>query len=171
MNKVGKIRVMILTLLFTLMGGGTVLASHDGDVLRIVFKDGQEFGYSLDEKPVVTFDGTSVLVKTSNFSMSLPETYSYNDIAKIDFVDKATSDIKQTSQTGQLMTITYLDGENVTISGLDKKAQWRLFGIDGKQYQVPSNLAGDALTISLSPLVKGVYIIRIDKYSFKIRKK
>lgn len=162
---------MIFTLFFTLMGGGTVLASHDGDVLRIVFKDGSEFGYSLDEKPVVTFDGTSVLVKTSNFSMTLPDNYSYSDIVKIDFVDKATTGIEKSSQGSQLVTITYLDGENVIISGVDKQAQWRLFGIDGKQYQVPSNLAGDALTISLSPLVKGVYIIRIDKYSFKIRKK
>ena len=171
MNKLGKIRVMFLTLLFTFMGGETVLASHDGDVLRIVFKDGSEFGYSLDEKPVVTFDGTSVLVKTSNFSMTLPDNFLFSDIVKIDFVDKATSGIEKTSQTGHTMTITYLDGENVIISGVDKKAQWRLFGIDGKQYQVPSNLAGDALTIILTPLVKGVYIIRIDKYSFKIRKK
>lgn len=167
----GKIRMIILTFLLSLMGGGTILASHDGDILRITLKDGSEYGFKLEKKPVVTFDGTSVVVKTEDFSMTLPDTYSYSDIAKIDFVDSATSGIEKASQTGQQLTITYLDGENVIISGVDEKMPCRLFGIDGKQYQVDSHLAGNALTISLAPLVKGVYIIRIDKYSFKIRKK
>ena len=156
--------------MIAIMGVCNAVASHDGDVLRVVFSDGREFGYLLKNKPVVTFDSEHVLIKSEDVEMTFDE-YSYKDIARIDFVDSATSSIDEDLSISSYVQITYLDGENVFISGVNEKSKFNIFGLDGRQYKVPFQLNGNQLNISLAPLERGVYVIRIDNNSFKIRRK
>lgn len=168
MNKMRQIKGIILTIILSFTGITPMVASHDGDVLKITTKNGV-YGYLLQSSPVLTFNTDSLYLMTDDFTMALP--FSYNDIEKIEFEDNATSAVDQPKVKYYELKITYLDGENVIISGVDEKSQWRVFGIDGKQVQVPADRVGQVLTLSLTPLISGVYIIRVDNYSFKIRKK
>ena len=164
-----QIKLFILTLTLSFFGIGTMMATHDGDVLKITFKDGSIVGVLLENRPVITFTTDSLVLTADNFTMAMP--YQYTDIEKIEFEDNAITGIEQATVNNNELTITYLDGENVIISGVDDKMSWRVYSLDGKQVQVPANRAGQVLTLSLAPLVNGVYIIRVDNYSFKIRKK
>ncbi len=155
--------------MLSFFGLGTMMATHDGDVLKITFRDGTYIGVLLEDRPVITFTTDSLILKADNFTMALPYQYSY--IAKIEFEDNATTGIDQATADNYKLRITYLDGENVIISGVEEKMSWRVFCLDGKQVQAPASRVGQELTISLTPLVSGVYIIRVDNYSFKIRKK
>ncbi len=155
--------------MLSILNIGTMTATHDGDVLKIIFNDGTYIGVLLKNRPVITFTTDSLVLDADDFQMAVPK--SYTDIEKIVFEDNAITGIEQPTADNHGLQITYLDGENVVISGVNDKMPWRVYGLDGKQYQVNANLAGNMLTISLSSLVNGVYIIRIDNYSFKIRKK
>ncbi|MBP3826731.1 MAG: hypothetical protein ILA07_01640 [Prevotella sp.] len=163
-----QIKGFILTILLSLFGVTSMMASHDGDVLKITTKDG-EYKYLLSDLPVITFNTDSMYLMTDYFTMALP--FSYNEVKKIEFEDNATTDVDKPKVNINELKITYLDGEHVIISGVDEKSHWRVFGMDGKQVQVPADRAGQVLTLSLTPLISGVYIIRVDNYSFKIRKK
>ena len=164
-----QIKGFIFTILLSFFGVTSMMASHDGDVLKITMKNGDIYGYLLQDRPVITFNTDSLYLTTDNFTMALP--FSYNEIDKIEFEDNAITGVDQPTVNHHELKITYLDGEHVIISGVDEKSQWRVFGIDGKQVQVPADRVGQVLTFSLTPLISGVYIIRVDNYSFKIRKK
>ena len=164
-----QLKGIILTILLSFFGVTSMMATHDGDVLKITMKNGDIYGYLLQDRPVITFNTDSLYLTTDNFTMALP--FSYNDIDKIEFEDNARTGVDQPTVNHHELKITYLDGEHVIISGVDEKSQWRVFGIDGKQVQVPADRVGQVLTFSLTPLISGVYIIRVDNYSFKIRKK
>ena len=164
-----RLKIFILTVMLSFFGIGTIMATHDGDVLKITLKDGNVIGVLLENRPVISFTTDSLVLEADNFTMAMP--YNYNDIAKIEFEDNAITGIEQPTVNNHELRITYLDGENVIISGVDEKMPWRVYGLDGKQFQVSAERAGQVLTISLAPLVNGVYIIRVDNYSFKIRKK
>lgn len=163
-----QFKIVILTLMLSSFWINYIYASNDGNILRIKFLNGEEIGFLLENKPVVTFDAENVIVSTDDFQTILP--YKYSLIEKIDFLDTSSSGVEQNTINNAL-SITYLDGENLVINGVQPKMQCHVYGLDGKQYQVNANLAGNVLTISLSPLVNGIYIIRVDNYSFKIRKK
>ncbi|MBO5601779.1 MAG: hypothetical protein J5957_04130 [Prevotella sp.] len=164
-----QIKGIILTIILSFFGITSMMATHDGDVLKITMKNGDIYGYLLQDRPVITFNTDSLYLTTDNFTMALP--FSYNEIDKIEFEDNAITGVDQPTVNHHELKITYLDGEHVIINGVDEKSQWRVFGIDGKQVQVPADRAGQVLTFSLTPLISGVYIIRVDNYSFKIRKK
>ena len=163
------IKGIILTIILSFFGVTSLMATHDGDVLKITTKKGDVYGYLLQSRPVITFNTDSLYLMTDDFTMALP--FSYNDIEKIEFEDNAITGVDQPTVNLHELKITYLDGEHVIISGVDEKSQWRVFSIDGKQVQVPADRVGQVLTFSLTPLISGVYIIRVDNYSFKIRKK
>lgn len=164
-----QLKGIILAILLSFFGLTSMMATHDGDVLKITMKNGDIYGYLLQDRPVITFNTDSLYLTTDNFTMALP--FSYNDIDKIEFEDNAITGVDQPTASHHELKITYLDGVHVIISGVDEKSQWRVFSIDGKQVQVPADRVGQVLTFSLTPLISGVYIIRVDNYSFKIRKK
>ena len=68
-------------------------------------------------------------------------------------------------------TFHFVDRETIVISGVDVASHVSLYTLDGKNIPVDARIVNDEVTLSLSGLHAGVYIIKTNSHSFKFNKK
>ena len=94
-----------------------------------------------------------------------------NNIKKYYFIEEDATAINDAKTDKQEVKVTYIDGQNVVISGLANTDKPALYSIDGRKISnIPSD--GAQARICLSELSDGVYVVNINsKQSFKIVKR
>ena len=131
----------------------------------VVFqKDGQTAMFSFEEKPVVTFSGSNLVLTTANTSVQYP-IYLLRKIALATETLTAVKAVEKDEpqfrfQSGQLVII---GGEPRSVVRL-----YRLDGIEIGQYTLDKD--GQA-SIPLQHLAAGIYIVKAKWLSFKFHKK
>ena len=135
------------------------------NTLTIHQKDGQQFSFGFDDKPVITYTDTDLVLKTTKTEVQYP----LASVAKFTFTDveDAVIPIKQDSNAAQLE----LDGYVVSITGAKAGINVTLITPDGKTvgtYKVDSD---GSVSFSIADLPQGLYIISSENLTCKILKK
>jgi hypothetical protein len=137
------------------------------NALIVKLQDGTENAFILSEKPTVLIQDDKMLV-----TGVVEVTYLRSEISKFYFEQIKSDDHRIISGIELIgkdnVTIYYVDGENVYISGLKDKTMVSVASLDGKMLSSCRSDASGEVTMSLGNLPKGVYVVTFDKRSIKI---
>lgn len=135
------------------------------NTLTIHQKDGQQFSFGFEDKPVITYTDTDLVLKTTKTEVQYP----LASVAKFTFTDveDAVIPIKQDSNAAQLE----LDGYVVSITGAQADITVNVIGPDGKTMGTYKTDSDGSVTFSIADLPQGLYIINSENLTCKILKK
>ena len=154
----------ILYILVFLFGGWCkAYAQHQ---LVVELNNSSTVRYMLSDNPVVTFSGTQVSIKSAKAEAS----YTRSSIKRYYFEDAADG-IEEVKTPSSELRIQYTTPEQVKIYGLTSADNVRIYDITGKRLSAEISNSVDAVSINLSSLSSGVYIITLPNHpSIKIKK-
>lgn len=135
------------------------------NTLTVHQKDGQQFSFGFEEKPLVTFTETELVVKTSKVELR----YELSNISKFTFDEKEIYD-SVFPVVDNKASIT-LDEYIVCISGAKADIVVRLIASSGHTLNSYKTGSDGSVTFSISELQKGTYIISSESLTCKILKK
>ncbi len=160
-----KKRTRILTLLaFLFLMPHVVKAAGEVETLIVQLKNGVENAFFLKDKPIVTFEGTSLKVSATTGDVSFP----LADVMRFTYAMKSPTGINEQINTP---TGVALEGDVLVISQLKANATASIYTLDGKLIrQLRPHRAG-TYRISLSGLPTGLYLIKADNVTYKITKR
>lgn len=135
------------------------------NTLTVHQKDGQQFSYGFEEKPVVTFTDNALVIKSTKVEVQ----YELAKVAKFTFddVEDAVIGIKADDAKASIS----LDEYTVCITGAKADITVRLLASDGKQLQSYKTNQDGSVTFSIAELPEGTYIISSESLTVKILKK
>ena len=135
------------------------------NTLTIHQKDGQQLSFGFEEKPVITFTDSEIVLTSAKTELRLY----FTNVDKITFddIDDAVIDIKA---DGTKASIT-LDEYTVSISGAKADAAVQLIASDGKLLQSYKTDENGSVMFSIADLPQGTYIISSESITVKILKK
>ncbi|MBO7049768.1 MAG: hypothetical protein J6W42_04040 [Bacteroidaceae bacterium] len=135
------------------------------NTLTVHQKDGQEFSFGFEEKPLVTFTETELVVKTSKVELR----YELSKFSKFTFDEKEVDDAVNPI-TEKKASIT-LDEYTVCITGAKADIVVRLIASSGQPLNSYKTDSNGSVTFSISELPEGTYIIASESLTCKIIKK
>ena len=135
------------------------------NTLTIHQKDGQQFNFGFDDKPVITYTDTDLVLKTTKTEVQYP----LASLSKFTFTDieDAVTPIKQDGNAAQLE----LDGYVVSVTGAKADVTVKVIGSDGKTLGTYKTDSDGSVTFSIAYLPQGLYIINSENLTCKILKK
>lgn len=136
------------------------------ELLVVEMKDGTKQNFDLDERPRVTFGESTVTISTSDFQANFDK--SYEEVKNITFQKGTPTGLDTTKAANR--NFGYKDGV-FTAGGIKEGEYEGVFSIDGMKIDVPTSTDGANISIDFRQTAPGVYIIRINKQSFKINKR
>ena len=151
-----------------LLCGASCLASYaeEQNILTLVFGDGTRLSYVLADRPKVTFDDTRLYVNAAEVA----DDYELASVRKFLFGKGEPTSIAAVDNGES--RLTYVDGENVELSGLKSGARVVLCDASGSCLYVVSSDAEGCASLSLADRSAGVYVVSVEGgRSFKILKK
>lgn len=158
------LRIILMTLV--LLGLGAVGAEAQGTVKGIVIETagGQRTEYALTETPKLTYDGNTVTLTTTKVRVD----FTASNIVKVMLTDISSTGIDDVeSSRGDIQ----LSNDEVRMSGLVAEESVTLYNVNGVLLSSWKATSTGELTISLSDLSRGVYIIKANHQSFKVTRK
>lgn len=152
----------ILTLLCTVLMAVPLFSQN---TLTIHQKDGQQFSFGFDDKPVITYTDTDLVLKTTKTEVMYP----LESLSKFTLTDveNAVISIKQDGNTAKLELDSYM----VSITGAKADATVTVIGPDGKTLGTYKTDSDGSVTFSIADLPQGLYIINSENLTCKIQKK
>ena len=154
-------RNLTLTLLIALLSQ----AGHAENVLYIHQKGQEPVTVMLREKPVVTFDATSVHI-------DIPElTILYEDVESLTFGSEGENPTSMPESASQRALFRLTEAGDLLLTGIEQESKVAVYTADGKAVPVSLSRNDNETTLHLGHLRRGVYIVRTDHHSFKIHKK
>ena len=152
----------ILTLLCTVLMAVPVFSQN---TLTIHQKDGHQFSFGFDDKPIITYTDTDLVLKTTKTEVMYPLA-SLSKFTLTD-VEDAVIPIKQDGNTAKLELDSYM----VSITGTKAGIAVTLIGPDGKTVGTYKTDSEGSVSFSIADLPKGLYIINSENLTCKIQKK
>ena len=148
-----------------LLGALLVCSIFAQNTLTVHQKNGEQFSFGFEDKPVVTFTDTELIVTSTKTELR----YELANVNKFTFddVEDAVINIKSDASKASIT----LDEYEVSISGLEADAAIRLITSDGKLLQSYKADEAGSVTFSIAELPQGTYIITTESLSCKIIKK
>ena len=129
--------------------------------------DVQFQGY-LEDEPTLNFTETGIEFKSPSAEVSLD----FTSIGEIVFNENVTpSGISMTEANRQGLYFQFTDGNTVLLGGVVSDQPVSVLALDGRQVSVHTTSNGSTVSIDLSSLSRGYYIINVGKQSFKVFKK
>lgn len=151
------LRTLLAALLFL------PIAATAQSQLAIKLVDESIVRFVLTDKPVISFEGEQLLVKSD----AAEAAYARADVAEFYFEPEGTSVDHATADN---LRFSYLDNETVSVEG--SKSPLRLYDNSGRLLQAPVSTTGTKQTLSLNGLPAGVYLVKISQQqTIKIFKK
>ena len=146
---------MLLTLLSSI--------TAKSQTLVIWQKDGSKVSYNLDEQPKTTFTTEYLVIttttKTINYPLSQILRFTYEG-GSLSVHDVEVKGINVTQQE-----------DDIIVDGLPVGKSATVFSVDGKQLLSKRSDCSNRLTLSLSKLPSGVYIVKAESVTYKITKR
>lgn len=140
-------------------------SSNEPSVLTVEMKSGTTYDFYLSEQPVITFDANHLYISTNDFSAE------YDDVERIYFANNSATEVEETvaDDIKPHVSITFTDGRHVSIKGCEENARVMVFAINGTKVNVYTSQSYDGVDLDFSSQPVGIYIIRVNSQSFKIR--
>lgn len=162
--------VMRKTLLPLLLMWSTSLALHaqnEFSTLVVETTEGAKLEISLQQKPEVKMTEENLTIICGEEVTG----YTYGEIRKFYFITPNNGVGIAVPTDERVIRIEYRD-YTATIHGVDNPANIQLYALGGKRIAAATSSDGTAVTVSLSSLAPGIYILDIDgKQSFKLLKR
>ena len=152
-----KITTTMLLLLF--IGRGVTMAQR----LVIWQKDGSKVSYNLDEQPKTTFTTEDLVITTATSTISYP-------LAKIQRYTYEGAQLSVRDVKSQGISISH-DGDLIIVKGLASGKNVTVYSMDGVQLLSKLSDGTEQLTLSLSSLPLGAYVIKADEITYKFLKR
>lgn len=141
--------------------------SFSQNTLIIHQKDGQQFSYGFDEKPIVTYGDSSLIVSTTNTSVY----YYLENVDKFTFTSSG-SETGISSGADELKSPSVnLDNHVVRITGAKANIPVIIIGSDGRIINTFKTDVDGTVSFSISDLSEGLYVIKSEGLTCKIQKK
>lgn len=153
-----KLFVLLCAILF-------VAPLFSQNTLTVHQKDGQQFSFGFESKPVVTFTDTELIVKSKGIELR----YELARFSKFTFDEKEIDDAVIPIVENKA-SIT-LDEYTVSISGAKANIIVRLLSSDGRTLEQYKTDADGSIKFSISELPEGLYVIASESLTCKIIKK
>lgn len=149
-----------------LLGLGAVSAEAQSTVKGIVIETatGERTEYALTETPKLTYDGNTVTLTTTKVCVDFTAT----DIVKVVLTDISATDINDVESKPEQVQLL---NEEVRMSGLSAGETVSIYNVSGTLISTCQASSNGDLTITLSDLQRGVYIIKANHQSFKVMRK
>ena len=153
--------------MLTFWGISMVQAQNEYSTIVVETRSGTTLELSLRQKP-------EVIVSEKEFIISCGDnvtSYLHEEVRKFYFKPYTPTEIERTTNE-QVIRIEYLDDSKIVISGITEAEKVCLYTLNGQNIDFQPINNGDRLTIPLSSLPSGTYILNIDnRQSFKILKR
>ena len=135
------------------------------NTLTIHQKDGQQFSFGFEEKPVVSFTDNAMVIKSTKTEVQ----YDLSNVAKLTFndIEDAVIGIKADVAKANITLNEY----TVSIAGAKPDTEVRLIASDGKIIQSYMTAQDGSVAFSIAELHAGSYIISSESITVKILKK
>ena len=159
-----NLRTILVALV--LLGFITAKAHAQSTVKGVVIETagGQRTEYALTETPRLTYDGNTVTLTTTKVSVD----YTASNILKVMLTDISSTGINDVeSSLGNIL----LSNDEVRMSGLAADESVTLYNTNGMLLSTWKATSTGELTINLSDLSRGIYIIKTNHQSFKVTRK
>ena len=143
------IRILLVALLLPM----TVMAANTALVVELT--NGQTANFLLQDKPVLTMEGTRLNIKTE----AVQTDYERSLVKQFYFTDGATG-VKEVLKNALVYKQT--DADHLEISGLSQNDRIAIYNTSGVQVGSVSR-DSDKAVISLSGLERGIYLVKIGK--------
>lgn len=125
---------------------------------------GERVEFALTENPKLTYDGNTVTLTTTTVSVD----YSATDIIKVVVADVSSTSVDAVEvRDGKIQLLN----DEVRMSGLSAGETVCLYNVSGTLLSTWQTTNYGELTITLSDLSRGIYIIKANHQSFKVTKK
>ena len=139
-------------------------AQETGKALKVHMNNGDPQFFMLSSEPVVTFEGTDCVIKSSDFTAR----YDMGDVYFAEFVDHTTAIDEEMKSS---LTVDLTNPDAVVIRGMNPGSHVALYNLAGVLL-VAADADGDgAVTLDISALPAAVYIVTSKETSFKIYRK
>ena len=143
----------------------TSLTAFGQNTLTVHQKNGEQFSFGFEDKPVVTFTETELVVKSTKTELR----YELAKVSRFTFDDKESA-VEGLKEDATKANIT-LDEYTVNITGAKAGDTVRLIASDGRQLHSCKTDEQGSVTFSIAELPEGTYIISSGSLTVKILKK
>lgn len=147
----------IFLLLFSVFSFSFAQAGNEGHAIIVEQNDGTLREFNFSDKPVVLFDNGSLTIKTSSLSV-----FDFSKVSQVFFSAVPSTDIKLPKET-----FHFTDNGDF----ISSDSHVSVYTLNGMKVPLEVRSVGDGSSFSFSSLPSGIYIIRLNNKSFKIRKK
>lgn len=156
-------KTMRTFLLVLIMAIPLVITAQDQTVTAVTFKgsDGNEMSFLFSEKPTVTFTDDAIVLTTTTSKVELPRTVSY-----VATFGNSTGGI----QTVQKENYYKIDESSIEIHSVSADVV-QLYSMSGMLMGIERCDADGFVSIDISNLTKGIYIVKSKAITFKFQKK
>lgn len=154
----------IITLsLFVFMAFMTATAQN-GPQLKVWKKDKSTVLFALAEKPVTTFSGNKLIIKTSTATVEYPlaevQRYTYEGVETgIESIESDNS------------MLVKQEKDKLSLRNLKTGEEVRLYSSSGSLLQIVKSNGTEPVVISLSSRPQGVYIVKSGNETIKLMKR
>ena len=124
------------------------------NTLTIHQKDGQQFSFGFEDKPVITYTDNALVLKTVKTEVQYP----LASLAKFTFTESETAVTPVSADKNN--PVLSLDSYVVNISGAKADVSVSVIGSDGKILSTYQTDSDGGVTFSIADLPQGTYIIK-----------
>lgn len=125
----------------------------------------EKISYDLGDKPILTFSGENLFVKTNIASAEFP----IGSVVRYYFAESDPSGLAKAQSEG--MGYLYVTEEGVRLVGFEPSVSVSLFAANGQLLQEHKTSAEGSLEISLGGQPQGVYLVKFKTTTIKVIKK
>jgi len=155
----GNIYAMKWMLIFSFMLISFSVGATEKSLL-LTMNDGSVHAVSLSEEPQMTFPNDSLLVESANFSLKI----SRADFSLYTFTEGDFSDLKESDG---LASLIYMNNDCLVLNGVMAKSLFSLVDMQGRTLGVNVKRMENEAVISLSGVSPGIYLLKLEKLTFK----
>ncbi len=154
----------------------SIFADDTSLMLAVVYLDAdnreQKLEIALSDNPEITFNNDTLTIAYNGKSDGIR--YQYDKVIDLRFDDKTITDISDISfgqNSSKTTRIFYNDRSHIRVICAESIKNVDLFTVGGAKVSAPTQISAMNANIDLSGLGVGVYLLRINKQTFKIIKK
>lgn len=145
----------------------TMQAQDEYSTLVVETMEGTKLEISLQKAPKVQMTDNAFIITCGEEIIG----YTYGEVRKYYFKLSKYVSVEPVADE-RTIRVTFVDNATVVISGVDNPEVIRLYTLDGSRVAPQVEVAEGVITVSLSALDAGFYILNIDnEQSFKLLKR
>lgn len=136
-------------------------------LLIVDLQNEEHVDFQLADRPKVTFKDGYLIVTSAEFEME-EQSIKSSDIRKIRFYEyQIPTSVSNVSKARY--SVRFVNGKNVVISGIKGTPHVAVYSVSGVQQQSEYDYEGDNINVKLQSLPKGLYIIKVNGKTIKVR--